>query len=66
LDRAAFTVRNVTWSNSSSRNSVVGIANGDPGRGATSLTCVENGVATGRGNTNSTSMPMALIALVSP
>src|SRR5271154_4365316 len=58
--------RNVTFSNSSSRNSVLGSVSGEPGLGLTSRTCVENGDATARGKTNMTSVPMPLMALVRP
>ena len=63
---AALIVRKVTRSNSSRRNSVVGTASGEPGRGETSRRCVLNGVETGRGSTNRMSVPIPLIALVSP
>ena len=42
------------------------MASGEFGRGLTNRTCVENGVVTGRGNTNITSVPNELIALVRP
>ena len=59
-------VRNVTFSNSSSRISVAGAANGLLTCGLTSRTCVEKGVDTGLGSTKMMSVPKPLMALVSP
>jgi hypothetical protein len=45
---------------------VLGDASGESGRGLTRRRCVLNGVETGRGSTNMMSVPMLLMALVSP
>jgi hypothetical protein len=66
LPSCASIVRNVTFSNSSSRISVAGEARGLPACGLTRRTWVENGVEIGRGSTKTISVPSPLIALVRP
>src|SRR5690242_2581159 len=66
LASCASIARKVTFSNSSSRISVSGEASGLPACGLTRRTWVENGVETGRGSTNTISVPKPLIALVRP